>query len=64
MKWYAATLQRDFARYGFISCPLSDEQITRLYRSNIKLEQAYGIGCDVAAGFDFVIPLGEGLTDA
>lgn len=53
MKWYLATLQRDFARLGFTSCPLTAEQITTLYKDNIKLEQAYGIGCDVANGFDF-----------
>jgi hypothetical protein len=53
MKWYLATLQRDFARHGFTSCPLTNEQITSLYKDNIKLEQAYDIGCDVANGFDF-----------
>lgn len=53
MKWYIATLRRDFAKHGFTSCPLTDEQITALYKDNIKLEQAYDIGCDVAAGFDF-----------
>jgi hypothetical protein len=53
MKWYIATLKRDFARYGFVSTPLTDAQLTALYKQNIKLDQAYGIGCDVAAGFSF-----------
>ena len=53
MKWYIATAQRDFARYGFVSCPLTEEQLARLYRLNVKLDQVYGIGCDVNAGVDF-----------
>ena len=53
MKWYITTLKRDFARYGFVATPLTDEQLTALYRANIKLDAAYGVGCDVAAGFSF-----------
>lgn len=53
MKWYIATLKRDFANNGFISSPLTDGQIVVLYQRNFKLEEAYNIGCDVAAGFDF-----------
>jgi hypothetical protein len=53
MKWYIATIMRDFAFYGFTTCPLTDEQLTALYRANIKVDQAYGIGCDVGAGFSF-----------
>ena len=53
MKWYIATLKKDFAYYGFIECPLTDEELAHLYRENIHLDIAYGIGCDVAAGFDF-----------
>lgn len=53
MKWYINTLKREFAKFGFIECPLTDEELAHLYQQNIKLEQAYGIGCDVAAGFEF-----------
>jgi hypothetical protein len=53
MKWYIATLKREFAKYGFIACPLSDERLTILYRLNVKLEEAYMIGCDVHCGFSF-----------
>lgn len=53
MKWYIAQAKRDFARFGFTETPLTDEQLTTLYRNNIKLDDAYGIGCDVAAGYGF-----------
>ena len=53
MKWYIATAKREFASVGFISCPLTDEQLTYLYQQNVKLEDVYGIGCDVNSGFDF-----------
>jgi len=51
MKWYIATLQREFAKYGFITCPLTNDQMTALYKNNIKLEEAYMIGVDVSSGF-------------
>jgi hypothetical protein len=51
VKWYISTLKRDFARYGFVGCPLSDEELAQLYKLNIKLDVAYGVGCDVAAGY-------------
>lgn len=53
MKWYIATAQRDFAKYGFIGCPLTEDQLAHLYKLNIKLDQVYGIGCDVNAGIPF-----------
>ena len=53
MKLYIETLKRDFAKYGFVVCPLTDEEITTLYNNNVKLDEAYGIGCDVHAGFPF-----------
>ena len=53
MKWYIATLKREFAKYGFVDCPLTDEQLTTLYKLSIKLEEAYMIGCDVYCGFPF-----------
>lgn len=53
MKWYISTLKREFAKYGFIDCPLTDEQLTTLYKHSVKLEEAYMIGCDVHCGFPF-----------
>lgn len=53
MKWYIATLKREFAKYGFIGCPLTDEQLTTLYKHSFKLEEAYMIGCDVLCGCPF-----------
>tara|TARA_R110000764_G_scaffold172361_2_gene259238 strand:+ start:169 stop:366 length:198 start_codon:yes stop_codon:yes gene_type:complete len=55
MKWYIATLQKEFAKHGFIGCPLTDQQLTTLYKHSVKLEEAYMIGCDVASGFPFVV---------
>lgn len=53
MKWYIRTIKSDFARYGFVTCPLSDSELERLYRANIKVDEVYGIGCDVNAGIAF-----------
>lgn len=53
MKWYVATLKREFAKYGFTDCPLTEEQLTSLYKLNVKLEEAYMIGCDVHCGISF-----------
>lgn len=53
MKWYIEAMKREFAKYGFTDCPLSDEQLTMLYKLNVKLEEAYMIGCDVHCGFPF-----------
>ncbi len=53
MKWYIATAQRTFAKYGFIGCPLTVDQLTTLYKRNIKLDVVYGVGCDVNCGHTF-----------
>ena len=53
MKWYIATAQLTFAKYGFIGCPLTDAQLTALYKLNVKLDDAYGVGCDVRCGHTF-----------
>lgn len=53
MKWYIATAQRTFAKYGFASCPLTVDQLTTLYKRNIKLDVVYTVGCDVNCGFTF-----------
>ena len=53
MKWYIATAQREFATYGFVGCPLTEDQLQHLYKLNVKLDRIYGIGCDVNAGIPF-----------
>ena len=53
MKWYIEQAQREFARFGFIGSPLTTAQLAQLYNQNIKLDEAYAIGCDVAAGIEF-----------
>lgn len=53
MKWYIATLRKDFAKYGFTACPLTEPQLVTLYKRNVKLEEAYMVGCDVNSGFTF-----------
>lgn len=58
MKWYIRTVKHDFAYYGFPVCPLDDAQLEALYRANVKVDEAYGIGCDVNAGVPFERALG------
>ena len=53
MKWYIATAQREFATYGFVGCPLTEDQLKHLYKLNVKLDRIYGIGCDVNSGIPF-----------
>jgi len=53
MKWYLAQAKRDFARFGFLTSPFTDEELMWLYKRNIKLDEAYNIGCDIVAGFGF-----------
>ena len=53
MKWYIATALREFATYGFVGCPLTEDQLKHLYKLNVKLDRIYGIGCDVNAGIPF-----------
>ena len=59
MNKYHEALQREFAKYGFAGCPLTDEQITDLYQRNISIQQAYTIGCDTNSGFTYTDLLGE-----
>ena len=63
MKWYIATLQREFAKYGFITCPLTNDQMKALYKNNIKLTEAYMIGCDVSSGFRFDVAYDANLAE-
>ena len=49
---YKETVQRLFAFYGFTACPLADDQIGNLHQLGASIDQAYEIGCDIAAGVD------------
>ena len=42
-----------FARYGFLRCPLSDRMIRHCVSAGLTLDQVYGVGCDVYAGWSF-----------
>jgi hypothetical protein len=53
MESYHKDLQQMFAKYGFVSCPLTDEQIADLYEREVELDQAYNIGCDINCGFSY-----------
>ena len=49
---YKDTAHRLFAFYGFTACPLTDDQIGNLHQMGASIDQAYEIGCDIAAGVD------------
>jgi len=40
------TIQRMFAYYGFLSCPLSRRHIASLIMRGKTLDEIYSIGCD------------------
>ena len=40
------TIQRMFAYYGFLSCPLSRKRIASLIMRGKTHEEIYSIGCD------------------
>jgi hypothetical protein len=54
-------LKHEFAIYGFVSCPLTDAQLERLPKNSMTISQAYAVGCDVEAGFDFDTALSNNL---
>jgi hypothetical protein len=51
---YINQLKPKFAQYGFTETPIPDSYIIRLYAMGADLDKAYGVGCDVAAGFEFM----------
>ena len=53
MELYIALAKQQFAFFGFIGCPLTNDELVSLYQRNVKLEDVYAIGCDVNAGFEF-----------
>jgi len=53
MEWFINRAKREFAKYGFVVCPLTDEQLRYAWKYNVPLDQTYGLGCDVNAGVKF-----------
>lgn len=53
IKEYTHDLRREFAFYGFTTCPLTESEMKTLFRLGYSASDAYGIGCDVSAGFYF-----------
>ena len=53
--WTNDDLREDCARFGFLSCPLTDAQMDSLRAQGHSQTTAYGVACDVHAGFDFDI---------
>ena len=49
---YKGAVERIFAFYGFAACPLTDDQIGGLHQMGASIDQAYEIGCGIAAGID------------
>lgn len=49
---YAEHMKAQFAFNGFTACPLSERELSALWLAGIEPDLAYGVGCDVAAGFD------------
>lgn len=43
---YMQNIKIEFARMGFIGCPLTDEEIKACFDNGLTQDQAYGIGCD------------------
>ena len=53
MNNYIETLKKEFAKYGFTACPMTDSQIATLYRRAVRIDTAYEIGCDISCGYPF-----------
>lgn len=47
---FVAAAQKQFAFYGYVSCPLSDEELVRCYEAGVD---PYPVGCDVDGGYSF-----------
>ena len=56
---YIDDLIADFARYGFIASPLTIGEMRECYYKGLTVSEAYNIGCDVYAGFDFKGLIGD-----
>lgn len=51
-----AEYQAYMARYGFIECPLTEEQFNEA-SAKLHEDDLYGLGCDVNAGVDFHVAM-------
>ncbi len=60
--WTNDDLREECAYYGFLACPLTDAQMDRLRAQGHSLTSAYGVACDVNAGFDFDITARANVT--
>lgn len=49
-----AEFQAYMAKYGFVSCPLTEEQFTYCIATGMNVDTLYGVACDVNAGIDFL----------
>ncbi|QXV74020.1 hypothetical protein [Rhizobium phage RHEph12] len=61
MEMTYAEYQAYMAKYGFISCPLTEAQFDEA-RATLENDEAlfgvlFGVGCDVNAGVDFHVAL-------
>jgi hypothetical protein len=41
------------AKYGFVGCPLTDDELSEAFARGISVEEVYDIACDVNAGISF-----------
>lgn len=51
---YTNQLKSKFAKFNFTETPLSDSEIIRLFAMGADLDKAYGVGYDLASGFEFM----------
>ena len=58
---YCQSIDTTLGFYGFISNPLTNENLWRLFVNNISKEDAYSIACDVYCGIQFSEVLEEYL---
>lgn len=45
--------KQEFAKYGFVDCPLTTNELVCLWMLDADNDAVYGVGCDVNAGIDF-----------
>lgn len=45
--------QAYMAKYGFVPCPLTEDQFNDAHMKGATDDDMFGIGCDVNAGVDF-----------
>lgn len=64
MEEYTHSLRREFAFYGFTTYPLTESETKTLFRLGYSASDAYGIGCDVSAGFYFDDVISEEKSNA